>query len=46
MIEARGGSHKAHCRECGFLLATFLAWKDKALRLIADRLNAGRVAVF
>jgi hypothetical protein len=48
MIEARGGSHshKAHCREQGLLLATFLAWKDRALRLIADRLNAGRVAVF
>jgi hypothetical protein len=46
MIEARGGSRKAHCRERGLLLATFLAWKDRALRLIADRLNAGRVAVF
>jgi hypothetical protein len=44
--EVRGGSHAAHCRKNGLLLATFIAWKDEAIGLIARRLNQDRVAVF
>jgi hypothetical protein len=44
--EVRGGSHAAHCRKNGLLLATFTAWKNEAVELIARRLNQDRVAIF
>jgi hypothetical protein len=44
--ETRGGSHVTHCRKAGLLLATFIAWKDEAVELIARRLNRDGVAVF
>ena len=44
--ETRGGSHATYCRKNSLLLATFLAWKNEAVALIARRLNRDGVAVF